>query len=96
MNKVMKQNDQYTFFLDGYDGSVLAYKLNKKMVNAPITHPNTQKRIVVLAKARMHGALFHATGGGHITHDVFKSMAISVREKEIKSTENKKVHQVEG
>ncbi len=75
MNKVMKriqeQNDQYTFFLthSGYDGSILSCTLNKKKVTAPITCPNSQERIEILAKARMHSALFHATGGGHITHN---------------------------
>ncbi len=101
MNEVMKglkeQNDQCTFFLtlNGYDGSALACKLNKNKVTAPITCPNTQQRIEILARARTCGALFHATGGGHITHDdFFKSMEISVREKEIKPMEKEKAHRI--
>lgn len=64
MNEVMKriqeQNDQCTFFLthDKYDGSFLECTHNKKKVTAPTE---------ILTKARTHGALFHATGGGHIS-----------------------------
>ncbi len=49
MNEVMKgikeQNDQCTFFLtlNGYDGSVLACKLNYNKVNTTVTCPNTQQ-----------------------------------------------------
>ena len=67
---------------------MLASKLNKQKVTAPVTRPNSRERIKVLARVKTHGALFHATGGGHITHDdFFLSMEISVREKEIKFLE---------
>ncbi len=95
MKRIQEQNDQCTFFLtrNGYDGSVLACTLNEKKVTAPVTRPNIQQRIEILAKARTHRALFHASGGGHITHDdFFKSMQISVREKEMKMIEKEKAH----
>ncbi len=67
MNEVMKQiqeqNDQCTFFLTSwrYDGSALSFKLNKKKVTAPVTCPNSNERIEVIAKAKSHGVLFHST-----------------------------------
>ncbi len=73
MKKIQEQNDKCTFSLThhGYDGSVLASKLNKQKVTAPVTRPNSSECIEVLARARTHGSLFHATGGGHITHNDF-------------------------
>ncbi len=56
----------------------IGFQVQNKKLTALVTHPNSYKHIKVLAKVRMHDVLFPATGGGHITHDDFKSMDISV------------------
>ena len=49
-----------------------------------VTKPNSQERVEALAKSSTHGGKFHCTNGMHVTtDDMFRSMMIPQREKEI-------------
>ena len=75
----------------GYDGNLFAAKLAEPERTRPVTVKHSQARVEALAKASTHGAKFTATGGFHLTsNDMFKSMEIAVREKEIKEAEKEK------
>ncbi len=60
-----------------------------------MTKAHSIERQELLSKAKTHGALFCATGGGHITSDdFFKSMEMPVREAEIKAMEKDKARRL--
>jgi len=76
---------------NGYASDALRATINVTQTAEPITVPNTAARVALLAKAKTHGAKFTVTGGGHITSaDMFKSMEVHVREKEIAELEKLK------
>ena len=81
----------YNLTVAGYCGDILKAKLKETTTKEPITERNSQARIELLAKASTHGAKFTATGCFHITSDdMFKSLEISIREKEISEMEKDK------
>ena len=86
----------YTLTGAGYCGDTIKANLKETTKKEPITELNSQARIEILAKASTHGAKFTATGGFHITSDdMFKSLEISIREKEIAEMEKDKRTRVE-
>ena len=67
----------YALVQTGYNGGLLLASIKKKeeqQAEKTITEPNTSARVAALAKAKMHGAQFHATHGTQSTsEDFFKS-----------------------
>ncbi|KAL7465783.1 hypothetical protein ACHAXS_012907, partial [Conticribra weissflogii] len=97
MLHIQSQNDMCTYFLTqrGFDGDQLKAKLNKKKNKRAVTKAHSIERQELLSKAKTHGALFCATGGGHITSDdFFKSMEMPVSEAEIKAMEKDKARRL--
>ena len=98
MMEVQDANDLAVYNLtgSGYCGDILKAKLKETTTKEPIAELNSQSRIELLAKASTHCAKFTATGGFHITSDdMFKSLDISIREKEIAEMEKDKRTRVE-
>ena len=86
----------YTLTGAGYCGEILKAKLKETTTKEPITELNSQAMTEILEKASTHGAKFTANGGFHITSDdMFKSLEISIREKEIVEMEKYKRTRVE-
>ena len=98
MMEVQDANDLavYTWTGAGYCGDILKAKIKETTTKEPITERNSQARIEILAKAITHGTKFTATGGFYINSDyMFKSLEISIREKEISDMEKDKRTRVE-
>jgi len=93
MMQVQNANDTATHALTqaGFRGDILKAKIDKPKAAQPIEARNSQARIEALAKAKTHGQKFYVTGGSHVTaDDMFKSLEISVKEKEIAEMEKVK------
>ena len=69
----------------GYNASHFAAKMKRvpKKTSA-VTEPHSKERILLLADAKTHGAMFVATHGDHLTSDdFFMSCEVNRRKKEI-------------
>ena len=65
--------------------------VNKAAEKKNVTLPHTLERQELLSNAKGHGAVFPATGGGHLTSDdFFKSMEVPKRRQEVKAMEEDK------
>ena len=79
----------------GYDGDQLAATIEHVPKKKAVTKPNTVSQQILFSKASTHGEKFTVTGGGHLTSDdMFKAMAIPIRQKEIDATEKDKEFRV--
>ena len=93
MRLIQDLNDYATTTLNmhGFNGDLLKAQIEKQTNSGPLTQPNTKDRVLLLAKAKRHGAKFTATGGDHLTSDdFFKSVVVPTREAEIKGMEAEK------
>ena len=71
MHNIKSANKLSTYFLNehGYNGSTFKAEINILTKKKKKTVPETREIIEILASATSHGAIFHVTGGGHLTSD---------------------------
>ena len=63
----------------GYQGDKMKATVQRVPKQKPVTAPHTVAMQLLLSKASIHGAKFHATGGSHVTsHDMFKALEIPI------------------
>ena len=87
MQKIQAAKNLCTYFLKehGYNGSIFKAEVNILTKKNKTTVPETRERIKLLSAATSHGAIFHATGGGHITSDdMFRVEQITSNNSKIK------------
>ena len=85
-------NDLSTYFLKEHDFNSGMFKASIKWVKKrSVTVRNLQEQIDAISQATVHGNLFHATGGGHLTdEDVFLALQKKKVKAEISDLKKKK------
>ncbi len=93
MREIQAANISSTVLLciNGYNGKVFEATIKKKQEQRAVTVQHSQERIDLLAKAKTHGHIFHATGGDACNgEDAFLALEKKVRESSLKSLNKKK------
>ncbi|KAL7490610.1 hypothetical protein ACHAWT_000174 [Skeletonema menzelii] len=93
MREIQAGNISSTILLcrHGYNGQVFEATIKKKREQRAVTEEHSQERIDLLAKAKTHGHIFHATGGAACSgDDALLALEKKVRESTLKALTKKK------
>ena len=93
MLQIQSTNNLSTHFLtkNGYDGSAFKVEIIKREEPKQVTVRHSKERVNALVDAKSIGAVFHATGGEHLTsNDMFLANQIKVNTAEVKTLQKKK------